>query len=174
MKPAASVSKIACYFSGQCLPPFSGINEALAQKALAEEEDTRLAAGGVALHATSPSLFISLGLELEESQYVFVLLSPGAVTHSTAGVACGCWLRHELRRPQLGWTRTLPSSAMHFAQGSGTGSVFVRCICRASHRSSKTSALPLPMPWTMPVCSPKISSSGCRHHFPETAVILPA
>lgn len=67
--------------SGICKPSFcihigwasliihlSGMNEAQAQKALAEEEDVRLAAGGTALHATSPSLFITLGLELEESQ----------------------------------------------------------------------------------------------------------
>lgn len=44
------------------------LSEAQAQKELADEEETRLASGGVALHETSPSSFIAMGLELEEAQ----------------------------------------------------------------------------------------------------------
>jgi len=35
---------------------------------LAEDEEKRLAAGGVSLHATSASSFIVMGLEIEEMQ----------------------------------------------------------------------------------------------------------
>lgn len=42
--------------------------EARAKKKLAEEEERRLAAGGASLHATSASLFIVMGLEIEEMQ----------------------------------------------------------------------------------------------------------
>lgn len=44
------------------------LSEAQVQKELADEEETRLASGGAALHETSPSSFISMGLELEEAQ----------------------------------------------------------------------------------------------------------
>lgn len=47
------------------------LTEAKVQKELAEEEGSRLAAGGTALHETSPSMFLVLGMDLEESQYVF-------------------------------------------------------------------------------------------------------
>lgn len=52
-----------------------GMNEAQIQKELTEEEDARLAGGGAALHETGPTLFITLGLELEESQYVHSSIS---------------------------------------------------------------------------------------------------
>ncbi|PPQ99597.1 hypothetical protein CVT26_009183 [Gymnopilus dilepis] len=44
------------------------ITEARAKKELAEEEEKRLAGGGIALHATSASSLISMGLEIEETQ----------------------------------------------------------------------------------------------------------
>jgi len=44
------------------------ISEAQVKKTLAEDEAARLAAGGLALHATSASAFLIAGLELEEAQ----------------------------------------------------------------------------------------------------------
>lgn len=48
----------------------TGLTEAKVQKELAEEEERRLAAGGIALHETTALSFLVLGMELEESQYV--------------------------------------------------------------------------------------------------------
>lgn len=45
-----------------------GLTESQVLKELAEEEEGRLANGGVAVHETGPSAFLALGLELEESQ----------------------------------------------------------------------------------------------------------
>ena len=53
----------------------SGLSEAQVKKELAETEQSRLGAGGIAVHETSPLGFIILGLELEESQYVYFKLS---------------------------------------------------------------------------------------------------
>jgi hypothetical protein len=53
------------------------------RKELAELEATRLAKGGVALHKTSPAAFLSLGLELEESQCV---VSFCIFVHTYAGI----------------------------------------------------------------------------------------
>ena len=47
------------------------ISEAQVKKELAEEEQTRLAAGGISLHNTSAASFIVLGLEMEDTQCVF-------------------------------------------------------------------------------------------------------
>ena len=44
------------------------MTEAQARKELAEEEERRLAAGGISLHVTSASSFIIMGLEIEEAQ----------------------------------------------------------------------------------------------------------
>jgi len=44
------------------------LSEAQVRKELATEEQTLLAAGGVRLHATTASMFIVVGLELEEGQ----------------------------------------------------------------------------------------------------------
>lgn len=44
------------------------MTEAQAKKELAEDEEKRLASGGVSLHATSASAFIIMGLELEDAQ----------------------------------------------------------------------------------------------------------
>lgn len=44
------------------------LTEAKVQKELAEEEDSRLAAGGAALHEMSPLVFLTLAMELEDSQ----------------------------------------------------------------------------------------------------------
>jgi len=41
------------------------------RKELAQEEEARLAEGGVSLHTTSASVFVVLALELEEAQCVF-------------------------------------------------------------------------------------------------------
>lgn len=50
-----------------------GLSKANVQKELAEEEESRLAAGGVALHKPSPLSFIVFGLELEDTQCVLFL-----------------------------------------------------------------------------------------------------
>ena len=44
------------------------LSESKARKELAQLEAKRLAVGGIALHKTSPAAFLTLGLELEESQ----------------------------------------------------------------------------------------------------------
>ena len=47
------------------------ISEAQVKKELAEEEEKRLASGGVSLHNTSAASFIVLGLEIEDTQCIF-------------------------------------------------------------------------------------------------------
>jgi hypothetical protein len=44
------------------------MTESQARKELAEQEEQRLAAGGIALHSTSASAFVTMGLEIEEAQ----------------------------------------------------------------------------------------------------------
>jgi hypothetical protein len=44
------------------------LSEAQVKKDLATEEEALLVAGGVRLHATTASMFIVIGLELEEGQ----------------------------------------------------------------------------------------------------------
>ena len=44
------------------------LSEAKVKKQLADEEEKRLKAGGVSLHNTSAASFVSLGLEIEETQ----------------------------------------------------------------------------------------------------------
>ncbi|KDR81126.1 hypothetical protein GALMADRAFT_61075 [Galerina marginata CBS 339.88] len=44
------------------------ISEAQVKKEMADEEESRLAAGGVSLHATSAGTFVQLGLDLEDTQ----------------------------------------------------------------------------------------------------------
>ena len=48
----------------------AAISESQVRKALAKEEEERLANGGVSLHTTSASVFVVLALELEEAQCV--------------------------------------------------------------------------------------------------------
>ncbi|KAG6913528.1 hypothetical protein DXG01_006192, partial [Tephrocybe rancida] len=55
------ISEVVCVFEG--------ISEAEVQKELAEAEVERLSGGGTSLHATSASVFLVLGLELEESHW---------------------------------------------------------------------------------------------------------
>ncbi|KDR65407.1 hypothetical protein GALMADRAFT_148720 [Galerina marginata CBS 339.88] len=51
------------------------LSEAQVKKELAEEEERRLAQGGVSLHATSAWSFIQMGLDLEETQHRLKRLS---------------------------------------------------------------------------------------------------
>ena len=44
------------------------MSEAQVKKELAEEEQKRLSSGGIALHETSPAVFVQMGLDLEEAQ----------------------------------------------------------------------------------------------------------
>lgn len=46
------------------------MTEAQARKEFAEDDEQRIADGEEPVHATSPSSFIFIGLELEEIQYV--------------------------------------------------------------------------------------------------------
>lgn len=46
------------------------VTEAQVKKTLAKEEEKYLNDGGSALHTTSPSAFLTLGLELEDTQYI--------------------------------------------------------------------------------------------------------
>lgn len=46
------------------------MTEAQARKEFAEDDEQRIADGEEPVHATSPLLFIFIGLELEEIQYV--------------------------------------------------------------------------------------------------------
>lgn len=48
----------------------AALTENQVRKELAEEEGRRLAAGGVSHHATSASSFVTLALDLEETQCV--------------------------------------------------------------------------------------------------------
>lgn len=54
-------------------PLTSDLTEAKVQKELAEQEDLRLADGGVALHETTPLVFLNLAMDLEDLQYVRLL-----------------------------------------------------------------------------------------------------
>jgi len=47
---------------------FTVLTEADVRKELTKEEEIRLSNGGVALHETSASAFVVLGLELEDTQ----------------------------------------------------------------------------------------------------------
>jgi hypothetical protein len=49
------------------------LSEAQVWKELAEEEGTRLEQGGIAIHSTSASAFLVMGLELEDNQYVYYM-----------------------------------------------------------------------------------------------------
>lgn len=46
------------------------LTEAQVRKELAEEEESRVAEGGVVLHETSAASFLVIALNLEDSQYV--------------------------------------------------------------------------------------------------------
>jgi len=56
------------------------MTEAEARKEFAEDDEQRIVDGEEPVHATSPSAFIFLGLELEEIQYV-TLFSYSPYTH---------------------------------------------------------------------------------------------
>jgi hypothetical protein len=45
-----------------------GLSAGEVRRELADDEEDRLANGGVALHKTSPAAFVILGLELEDAQ----------------------------------------------------------------------------------------------------------
>ena len=54
--------------------PGTGLTEAQERKALAEEEESRIARGDFSLHTTSASAFVFLALELEDIQYVILII----------------------------------------------------------------------------------------------------
>lgn len=71
MRPMAPVRTLSvllsCRLWANC-PNAADLTEAKVQKELAQEEDSRLAAGGTSLHTTSPAAFITLAMDLEELQ----------------------------------------------------------------------------------------------------------
>lgn len=71
MRPMAPVrtppALLPCCLWANC-PNATDLTEAKVQKELAQEEDSRLAAGGTSLHTTSPGSFLTLAMELEELQ----------------------------------------------------------------------------------------------------------
>jgi len=73
------------------------MTEAQAKKELAEEEEERLANGGVSLHAMSAGTFVAMGLDLEDAKCVVSktcsrILSNfySKVSNSTASKECYC------------------------------------------------------------------------------------
>ncbi|KAF8236756.1 hypothetical protein L208DRAFT_1250942, partial [Tricholoma matsutake] len=69
-------SKSPYHTDGICL------SEAQVQKELAEEEGTRLEQGGIAIHSTSASAFLVMGLELEDNQYEASLAEQQNILHT--------------------------------------------------------------------------------------------
>lgn len=61
-----SVSLSCCY--ADVANAFVALTENEVRKELANEEARRLAAGGVSHHSTSASVFVTLALDLEETQ----------------------------------------------------------------------------------------------------------
>ncbi|PPQ81349.1 hypothetical protein CVT26_014500 [Gymnopilus dilepis] len=89
--------------------PNATITEAQAKKELAAEEEKRLAEGGVALHGTSASSFISLGLEIEESQRRVARLAAGVTSNATARQEGGLLeQRNQLTARIRTWEQLLP------------------------------------------------------------------
>lgn len=76
------------------------MTEALAHKELAEEEEQRQLGGQVAVHETSPSAFLVMGLEIEETQYVQVTVLPTLTITNTlqTETSCGCQSEETLHR----------------------------------------------------------------------------
>lgn len=54
------------------------LSEAVAKKELAQDEERRLKEGGASVHKTGPDAFITMGLEIEESQYVHYFCDAGS------------------------------------------------------------------------------------------------
>jgi hypothetical protein len=48
------------------------MTEVKAKKELAEEEEGCLAAGGISVHSTNASVFVMMGLEIEEAQLLVI------------------------------------------------------------------------------------------------------
>ncbi|KAF9472822.1 hypothetical protein BDN70DRAFT_818093, partial [Pholiota conissans] len=61
----------------------AGKSEAQVKKELAEEEAKYLSNGGTYLHATTASMFVYMGLDLEETQYLLPIYVPGLLQYHT-------------------------------------------------------------------------------------------
>ncbi|KAG6849081.1 hypothetical protein H0H93_011467 [Arthromyces matolae] len=81
----------------------SSISEAQARKELAEEEELRQKAGEVARHATSPSAFLVLGLELEEEQRRIASLVKKSKSPTTTQEGSVLEQRNRLHDKLKGW-----------------------------------------------------------------------
>ena len=70
------------------------MTEAEVRKEFAEDDEQRIADGEELVHATSPSAFIFLGLELEEMQYVTLFSYPAYLFkwYVGAGFSLSCYI----------------------------------------------------------------------------------
>ncbi|PPR01605.1 hypothetical protein CVT26_013324 [Gymnopilus dilepis] len=85
------------------------ISEAQVKKQLAAEEEQRLKAGGVSLNSTSPSSFIAIGLEIEESQRRLKRVAQGVISHlATTKEGNLTEQRNVLRTKIRVWDRLVP------------------------------------------------------------------
>ncbi|KAJ3487311.1 hypothetical protein NLJ89_g11723 [Agrocybe chaxingu] len=85
------------------------ITEAQVRKELAEEEQRRLADGGTSLHTTSAASFISIGLEIEDTQRRIRRLAKSASSQATARQEGGLIeQRNQLRTRIQGWGQLIP------------------------------------------------------------------
>ncbi|KDR69912.1 hypothetical protein GALMADRAFT_47993, partial [Galerina marginata CBS 339.88] len=87
----------------------STISTARVKKDLVDEEEARLAGGGIAHHATSASAFVELGLYLEEVQVRIRRQAKKSATHSTLYKDGSLTEQCNLLRSRLrGWERLVP------------------------------------------------------------------
>ncbi|PPQ77567.1 hypothetical protein CVT26_006159 [Gymnopilus dilepis] len=87
----------------------SAITEAQAKKELATDEEKRLSDGGAVLHSTSAPAFVSLGLEIEETQRRLRRLAQNISTQATARKEGGLTeQRNQLTARIRAWEQLLP------------------------------------------------------------------
>ncbi|KAG6848447.1 hypothetical protein H0H93_016880 [Arthromyces matolae] len=98
------------------------ISEAEVRKELAEEEKARIIGGGVALHETSASGFLVLGLELEEIQRRIIKLGKPGQTQTPTHGATLLEQRNSLRIKLKSWEQLrsiyIPGLLQHLSSSS--------------------------------------------------------
>ena len=100
---------------------------------LAKEEAAEAVRGIIRSHETSASIFLTVGLELEEQQYE--LLHLYLPRHSLRATTDGIWLMNTSRRRLLHFMlRSYLRNATHFAVGLRPGEKYNCIICLVSHR----------------------------------------
>ncbi|KDR65401.1 hypothetical protein GALMADRAFT_81900, partial [Galerina marginata CBS 339.88] len=82
----------------------TSLTESQIRKELADEEELHLANGGISLHATSASAFLTMGLDLEHIQHRIRRLAKTATAKSTTRQAGGLTEQRNILRSRLrGW-----------------------------------------------------------------------